>query len=215
MRHSLNEIEALAKRAARGAGLSWGLAEEAAKGTRWLSYFGFPGVELLTALLQMNDRRSAVDFSPMVLSGTWCAPAGRMSPLIAGAALSDCAVKLRNEVKIKMENVNFPLLTVPFMGGAALRLEQPVCARWGDVQITTDGQNLCLVGDENTLLTDLVDEVVFETPTKMTSFRPPAFRATVSAEAWKQLGEFAHRTYAPSTDESRLRGAGAGLNDND
>ena len=31
MSHSLNEIEAMAKRAGRGAGLSWGLAEEAAK----------------------------------------------------------------------------------------------------------------------------------------------------------------------------------------
>ena len=34
MTHSLNEIEATAKRAARGAGLSWGIAEEAAKDAR-------------------------------------------------------------------------------------------------------------------------------------------------------------------------------------
>ena len=29
------------------------------------------------------------------------------------------------------------------------------------------------------------------------------------------LGRFAHRTYAPATQESRLAGAGAGLTDND
>ena len=34
MTWSLNEIESLAKKAARGAGLDWGLAEEAGKTTR-------------------------------------------------------------------------------------------------------------------------------------------------------------------------------------
>ncbi|NND22495.1 MAG: DUF3726 domain-containing protein, partial [Silicimonas sp.] len=36
MSYSLNEVEATAKKAARGAGYPWGLAEEAAKATRWL-----------------------------------------------------------------------------------------------------------------------------------------------------------------------------------
>jgi hypothetical protein len=35
MMRSLNEIEAMAKRAVRGAGLAWGLAEEAGKALRW------------------------------------------------------------------------------------------------------------------------------------------------------------------------------------
>jgi len=35
------------------------------------------------------------------------------------------------------------------------------------------------------------------------------------AEAWAALGQFAHRTYAPATDASRLKGAGGSLNDSD
>ncbi|MEO0980892.1 MAG: DUF3726 domain-containing protein, partial [Pseudomonadota bacterium] len=40
-------------------------------------------------------------------------------------------------------------------------------------------------------------------------------RATPDPDSWTRLGVLAHRTYAPATDESRLRGAGAGLSDND
>ncbi len=51
MSWSLNEIEGLARKAARGSGLSWGLAEEAGKATRWLCAAGLPGADALAGLL--------------------------------------------------------------------------------------------------------------------------------------------------------------------
>ncbi|MFV1463857.1 MULTISPECIES: DUF3726 domain-containing protein [unclassified Phaeobacter] len=216
MSHSLNEIEAMSKRAARGAGLSWGLAEEAAKGTRWLSSFGFPGTEMLADLLTMNDRIPSIDVSPVSLRAeVWHAPARRMSPLIAGAALSDCAVRLLERGKITMENVNFPLLAVPFMGGAALRLGRPVAAEWQGARLATDGKRLCVQGSSETLHSRLAERMVFSAPAEMTGQQEPVMRASVSNASWDQLGKFAHRTFAPATEESRLRGAGAGLSDND
>ncbi|MEK0165689.1 DUF3726 domain-containing protein [Phaeobacter sp. A36a-5a] len=216
MSHSLNEIEAMSKRAARGAGLSWGLAEEAAKGTRWLSSFGFPGTEMLADLLTMNDRIPSIDVSPVSLRAeVWHAPARRMSPLIAGAALSDCAVRLLERGKITMENVNFPLLAVPFMGGAALRLGRPVAAEWQGARLATDGKRLCVQGSSETLHSLLAERMVFSAPAEMTGQQEPVMRASVSNASWDQLGKFAHRTFAPATEESRLRGAGAGLSDND
>lgn len=216
MSHSLNEIEAMAKRAARGSGLSWGLAEEAAKGTRWLCSFGLPGAELLADLLEMNDRWPLIDVSPVSLrADVWHAPARRMSPLIAGASLSDCAVRLLERGTIPMENVCVPLLAVPFMGGAALRLEQPVAATWQGVRLATDGRHLCVQGDAAALDTKLADRVVFSAPAALTGPREPVVRARVPAACWDRLSVFAHRTFAPATEESRLRGAGAGLNDND
>jgi hypothetical protein len=38
---------------------------------------------------------------------------------------------------------------------------------------------------------------------------------TSNDEIWEALGRFAHRTYVPATEASRLKGAGAGLTDND
>ena len=43
----------------------------------------------------------------------------------------------------------------------------------------------------------------------------PSYRACLSEKQFKILNEYAYRTYAPATDESRLSGAGAGLSDND
>jgi len=215
MSHSLNEIEAMSKRAARGAGLAWGLAEEAAKGTRWLAGYGYPSTELLADLLELNDRLPAIDFSPTSLEGIWRAPAGRMSPLIAGAAMSDCAVRMRDGQVITIEQVSQPLLIVPFASGAALRLGVAVAVEWGDVRLTTDGKQLCVQGTREDVLAAHTDVVRCFAPAEMTTPNAPVMRAEVQENCWARLGAFAHRTYAPATDSSRLLGAGAGLNDND
>ena len=216
MSHSLNEIEAMSKRAARGAGLSWGLSEEAAKGTRWLCAFGFHGTDMLADLLVLNDRIPAIDVSPVSLSADiWHAPARRMSPLIAGASLSDCAVRLMERGAITMQAVSLPLLAVPFMGGAALRLGSPVAATWEGVRVATDGKQLCVQGEPEAMRARHADQLVFSAPAQMTGKREPVMRAHVSDESWATLSKFAHRTFAPATEESRLRGAGAGLSDND
>lgn len=216
MSQSLNEIEALSKRAARGAGLSWGMSEEAAKGTRWLSAFGFAGAGLLADLLDLNDQMPSQDVSPISLTDeVWTSPSERMSPLIAGASLSDCAVRLLDRGTIAMAHVSFPLLAVPFMGGAALRLGVPVAAEWQGARLATDGQQLCVQATPEALNASHADKVVFSAPASMTGRTEPVLRANVTAENWKRLNAFAHRTYAPATEESRLRGAGAGLSDND
>lgn len=215
MSHSLNEIEAMSKRAARGAGLPWGLAEEAAKGTRWLSAFDLPGIEMLEGLLTLNDRLPAVDLSPATLTGRWSAPAGRMSPLIAGAAMSDCAIRMEAGQVIEIENVSFPLLVVPFAAGAALRLGVPVSVSWEGARLTTDGQRLCVLGERESILARQAAQLSCAAPAEMTGQSEPVMRAEVDETAWASLGEFAHRTYAPATESSRLLGAGAGLNDND
>ncbi|KMW60818.1 hypothetical protein AIOL_000983 [Candidatus Rhodobacter oscarellae] len=48
---SLGELQALAAKAARGAGLSWGLAEEAGWAVRWLEARGLAGAAALAGVL--------------------------------------------------------------------------------------------------------------------------------------------------------------------
>lgn len=48
---SLGELQALATKAARGAGLSWGLAQEAGWAVRWLEARGLPGAAALAEAL--------------------------------------------------------------------------------------------------------------------------------------------------------------------
>ena len=40
-------------------------------------------------------------------------------------------------------------------------------------------------------------------------------RCTLDAKDWTAIGDYAALTYVPETDQSRIDGAGAGLNDND
>jgi len=55
---SLSEIDALARKAARGAGYSWGIAEEVGKSARWLSAYGFKGPEVLSEHLHVVADKS-------------------------------------------------------------------------------------------------------------------------------------------------------------
>ena len=91
MTYALNEIEAMGKRAARGVGCDWGIAEEAAKAVRWLAMHRLPGPELLADLLTLNDGRSYADLAPVTVEGVWEATSGSLCPLVAGAALADRA----------------------------------------------------------------------------------------------------------------------------
>ena len=61
--YSLAEIDALSRKACRGAGYSWGLAEDAGKAVRWLTAYGLPGAETLSELLQVNSIRFAFIYS--------------------------------------------------------------------------------------------------------------------------------------------------------
>ena len=52
---SFGEVQATALKAARGAGLPWGLCEEASAATRWLWVHGFDGVSAVAAVLENYD----------------------------------------------------------------------------------------------------------------------------------------------------------------
>lgn len=76
MTWSLNETEALCRKAARGAGMPWGLAEEAGRAARWLEDRGQAGAGALAKLL-----------------GRWNAGmTPRDCPVLAGAAMADAGV---------------------------------------------------------------------------------------------------------------------------
>lgn len=208
MNRSLNEIEATAKRAARGAGYSWGLAEEASKATRWLSRHGQDGVAALALLLDKGFAQPA-DHRPLAADEVWQSN-GDLCPLAAGAFLSDCAQHLRSG-PVAMRRVAMPLLILPFAANAASELR--CCMRVEiDGQIAvTDGDHL-LCPDR---LPELAERITVQTSETAPSWRTRRAQMRPDPDSWDRLAMLAHRTYAPATEESRLRGAGAGLSDND
>ena len=112
-RLSLPEIETLCLKAARGAGMDWGLAEEAGFAARWLAARGLPGPELLLAHLEARSGQPWADVGPRA-SGDWRARGGgALCPVSAGAAFSDHAVG--DGRTARFEALSRPLLIVPFL----------------------------------------------------------------------------------------------------
>ena len=86
------------------------------------------------------------------------------------------------------------------------------------VTVTCKGAVAVTDGFRLSLSRDFPDVATALTVTKggqLLAPRPLASRATPSPDSWEALSRLAYRTYAPSTEESRILGAGAGLSDND
>jgi hypothetical protein len=216
MSHSLNEIEALSKRAARGAGLSWGMAEEAGKAVRWLMSHRLPGVALLAGVLTQNDGQPYAEHAPITSQGVWQAPSGTLCPLASGATLNDSVDQLSGGGAIELRRVSHPMLMVPFAAWAASHLVVPIAVEWQNVRFTTDGVRLW-IDDPKGQASDAT-----ATPMRVALADPcsdaaqmPILRGSVCVGCWEQLNTMAHRTYAPATEASRQLGAGAGVSDND
>ena len=207
MNLSLNELEAMAKKAARGAGYTWGMAEEAGAAVRWLSRYGLDGC---AALVELFDKVDGEDdsFRPNTVKPVWIAESGTVCSLAAGVALADHADRLK-ELRTRIAGAVSPILLLPFCADAARLAGKTVqISSDGGVMatdgISVSGSGLGGCGDVDILF-----------GADLGPHRPTANRAAPSAENWAKLSAYAERTYAPATEASRLKGAGAGINDND
>ncbi|MGK7653779.1 DUF3726 domain-containing protein [Roseovarius sp. B08] len=216
MTWSLNEIEALSRKATRGAGYAWGLAEEAGRAARWTCAAGWPGALALADVLTRNDGAPAASLGPQALGETWTASGGLLCPIATGATLCDLAADWAAGRTVTTGPVAWPLLLVPYMVWAADRTGAPLSLHWQGCTITR-GDGKTRLDDPGAALdcaqTDTVHLAAAEA--RHGTMLTRLYRATPMPQAIAILETFAQRTYAPETEASRLTGAGAGLSDND
>lgn len=171
---SLGEFQALALKALRGAGYSWGQAEDGARAARALAAADLPAGAALCALLD-------------------AAPTAGECPVCQGCALSDDPERAAGA----SISVVAPILLLPAL--TALGVEM----KGRDLVGRAGADGLSYHGPVDTALrrvslAPLADRITGGT----------ASRAVLSQTQLDQLQSFAHRTYAPATEESRLKGAG-------
>ncbi|NIP75284.1 MAG: DUF3726 domain-containing protein [Xanthomonadales bacterium] len=188
MSWSLVEAQTLAVKAARGAGYSWGLAEEAGYALRWLAARGLPGPAALAGLLEGG-----------------CAQSGPcpQCPLARGAAIADLG-----EVPDTLVAVRYPVLLAPF----AARLAGGVRLQWSGAEITVMDNGVHSTGD---LLSPEAKVAFGPAGASGASAGRMARIPDADAPSIEILLRFAARIYAPASEASRLSGAGAGTTDND
>lgn len=207
---SLNEVEAMAKKATRGAGYPWGLAEEAGKAVRWLCAHGFDGCSHLARLLAIVDKSNLAQRLPDTSKTPWSAQ-DWLCPLASGACLTDDLAALSAGRRVVLGPVLSPLMLIPFAASASRAIGTGIQISCTEAVTGTDGE---VVSNKGTWPTQTESiEIVCGSVHGPLATR--CHRARPEKAAWDALAGFAARTYAPETAESRLKGAGAGLNDND
>jgi len=217
---SLNEHSSTAAKAARAAGLDWGLSEETARACTVLAARGLP--LLLPRVLSSRHRRKlAAPQNDGVAKGLLRPPASfNLCPILAGAQLADRAAN--TPLPWRLENVACPLLLAPFMQRAAgyvhsrSRTSKGTCLKlsWPGTTIYVDPANIWQ-GTAKSISTPRANVKINISP------RPRSFPlpenltgAFIPAADWRKLQTLAAQTYVPATAKSR-QGAGAGEVDND
>ncbi|MCB1459477.1 MAG: DUF3726 domain-containing protein [Nitratireductor sp.] len=215
MHLSLNEIEATSKRATRGAGRSWGMAEEGAKAVRSLHEIGLPGVRLLATLLQETDCLPQSSIAPTLLKGDWQGESGLLCPLATGATMSDIAPEIAAGREVRTRALSCPLLLVPFAIAIAHTSGKTLRLQWADVTLDAhpDGVSRDLTNEN--LLARRAETMTCRTVETgvMAAGADPLHN--VDPDDWELLNAFAFRTFAPESEASRRKGAGSSLPDND
>ena len=140
MNLSLNELNTLAKRAARGAGYSWGLAEEAGKATRWLCSHGLDGIGQLSQLLESEMNIAPSTHRPEEAGDVWQATES-LCPLVTGTYLCDSAKTLVQRT-LEIRDIVAPSLLLPFVAMVAIQNRQSYSIKCDDVIAVTDGHSV-------------------------------------------------------------------------
>ncbi len=213
---SLNEIEAETKKAIRGAGLAWGLAEEGAKAARWLAARAIDPMPALMDILDRHDRGENISTAIMLSqTGRWEAR-DPICPIVLGATLCDRA-DLLVASPFAAGPVARPLLIIPFAARAAgmLKRELRLNLNGDDVLLSAQGELMAKTTPADPADVDELRCRIAEGGASMPVSRMTNAGLAVDRDRWSRLMQFAHRTYVPATERSRLEGAGAGMIDND
>ncbi len=212
---SCAEIEALSLKAARGAGLSWGMAEEAGFAATWLETRGLEGANTLLALLDLCGAGDLASLAPDIEDRTWRASGTHLCPLAAGTALSDFRGLAQADVNVApltFENVAHPLLLLPYVHALAR-------ASGFAVQVTSAG-GACAVDPDGAVRGDMAacadrcDLTLSAKPVTSEPITPSKIPCVIDKDILRRLQDYAMRTTVPASDASRA-GAGAATPDND
>lgn len=214
---SHNEVMSLCMKAARGAGMSWGMAEEAGQAAGWLIQHGFDGPALLCAHLQEAQGRAWGELCPKVAIGEWTTPVNRaLCPIILGATLSDFAALPEGivvDVPLRIGRVDYPVLLVPFLARISDKTNLSLDLEW-------NGGSLRIGGDPSPLAEGIAALNGSKTSLMLTGRlgapQPAAFAPApdICAHTIAALNAFALRTTVPPSEASRA-GAGSSSSDND
>ena len=206
---SLNEIMDVLKKAAVGRGLPVGLAEDAAHAGVWLIGQGHDGVSAVLMAIEDGFNGPAIKIgaghTQIFLEGRVAVCGPSCIELLAGVAL----VK-----EVRLFNVDSPFLLIGQAGIGFQNFNIELTLRFSDgamASISDRGLTLCgslPLRGTNVLVT------CYQSNQTTSIANPRTNGIEIEPKIWQAITALAAKTYVPSSEISRTKGAGAGQIDN-
>lgn len=204
---SISEVGSVCTRAARGAGLSWGLAEECGDAAIWLARHG---LDWAGAVLSRIEGPTGADFVPA--PRVWTAPAP-ICGLRAGVALSDFAALPEGPGTegLFLGPTFDPIILLPFASRAAAICSAVLRVEIGGVPVASLSANAAVVWPCRIPhgLSGPVSVVRDPSRSDADTFAQTQSKGAEIRDAlWAQLDRHALAMTVPSSDMSHRRAGG-------
>ncbi len=214
MRVSLNEIETTVRKATVGAGWPWGAAEDAGRAAAWLAARGLEGAT--AAREALREGPAPVRLAP-IGDGRWRCPRARI--LAEGIAALDLLLA-GDALRVELGGADAPLLLLGLAGVMAGACGAELALLSGGRPVArVCGATLHLGGTPPGAWSRVELRAGAAEPEGAVEHRAPLQPGDagwpVDAQTWAALATLAARCLVPASEISRLRGAGAGLVDDD
>ncbi|MAJ22364.1 MAG: hypothetical protein CBC24_01000 [Candidatus Pelagibacter sp. TMED64] len=199
---SLSEIDVTSKRASKAAGFSWGISEEVGKAIRTLELFGLPGLNNLNLYLKKIKKKHPKKIKKINKINK----EKEICPIYYGVTFLDRCMELDKLKKIKVYNIKFPLLLIPFISKASEILGKKIKVEFDNIIFLTNFNKSIFISNKKKIINYSTKKINIEFIKNTNSF---------SEKDWKELYKLSVETFVDESESSKSKGAGAGTTDND
>ena len=201
---TLSEIDTTSKRAAKGAGFSWGISEEIGKNMRLLELFGLSGIKNLNKYLKDYKKKQFQKIA--LISEINETKKNLFCPIILGTNFIDQVNLLDKKNSIKITNVAFPILFLPFVSRASEVIGKRIFLK-------IDEKEFLLNLNQSIYSNYLKNEILENCNSISINFIEN--NNSFNENEWKELYKMSEDTFVEETASLKIGAAGAGLTDND
>ena len=201
---SLSEIDTVSKRSSRAAGYSWGIAEEIGKNIRLLEIFSLPGIKNLNDFL--NKKKNIKLENLNLIAEENVTNNSQYCPIIAGVNFLDQIKTLEVLSEIKVKNIAYPMLFLPFVSRASEIVGKRIFLKLDEKEF--------LLNFNNNINSNFFKKEIIKIA-KNVSIKILENEDSFNDSEWKELYKLSEETFVEENEGLKQSGAGAGLTDND
>ena len=201
---TLSEIDTTSKRATRGAGFSWGIAEEVGKNMRLLELYGLPGIKNLNKFLKDYKEKKFQKIT--LISETNNPNKNPFCPITLGVNFMDQVNLLDKKINIEISNLAFPILFIPFVSRASEIIGKRIFLKIEEKEF--------LLNLNQSIYSNYLKNEILEIGNKINiSFIEN--NNLFNENEWREIYKLSEDTFVEETESLKIGAAGAGLTDND